>query len=273
LAVLLPVLPAAAGGGLATQWQHGHGSSTRLIVGSRPDPTGAVRLIAGVEIKLAEGWKTYWRQPGDSGGIPPRFDWSGSVNLAMARVLYPAPERLKDPTGESIGYKKTVVFPLELTAADPARPIVLRLALEYGICRDICVPAEARFEALIAPGAVTLLQPELAAALARVPRPVEAGGSAAPVLVRAAARLIGSAPTLTFEVEVPGGAAGVDLFVEAPDGVYLPMPARIAQPAPDKVLFAIDVGRGVDIERLRGAALKLSIISADGAVETSWKVE
>jgi DsbC/DsbD-like thiol-disulfide interchange protein len=188
----------------------------------------------------------------------------------MARVLYPAPERLKDPTGESIGYKKSVVFPVELTAADPARPIALRLAFEYGICRDICVPAEARFEATIAPGAVTLLQPELALALGRVPRAAAAGG---PTLVRAAARLTAPAPALTFEIEVPGGAAGADLFVEAPEGVYLPMPTRIAQPAPDKVLFAIDITQGVEIERLKGATLKLSIISAAGAVETSWKVE
>jgi DsbC/DsbD-like thiol-disulfide interchange protein len=271
-AIVLLALPAAAAGGLATPWQHGHGSSTRLIVGSRPDPAGRVRLIAGVEIKLAEGWKTYWRQPGDSGGIPPRFDWGGSVNVT-ARVLYPAPERLKDPTGESIGYKKSVVFPVELVPADPARPIVLKLTLEYGICREICVPAEAKFELTVAPGAVTLLQPELAAALGRVPRAAATGGSDGPSLMRATASLTGTAPRLAFEVKVPGGVAGADLFIEAPDGIYLPMPARIAESAPDTVVFAVDLTRGVEIERLKGATLALSIISAAGAVETSWKVE
>ena len=35
---------------------------------------------AGIEIRLAPGWKTYWRYPGDS-GVPPRFDFSGSRNV------------------------------------------------------------------------------------------------------------------------------------------------------------------------------------------------
>ena len=37
-------------------------------------------LLAGVQIRLEPGWKTYWRTPGDS-GVPPSFDWSGSKNL------------------------------------------------------------------------------------------------------------------------------------------------------------------------------------------------
>src|SRR5690606_15708570 len=32
-------------------------------------------FLAGIEMRLADGWKTYWRRPGDS-GIAPRFDWS-----------------------------------------------------------------------------------------------------------------------------------------------------------------------------------------------------
>ena len=39
---------------------------------------------------LAEGWKTYWRMPGDA-GVPPLFDWAGSTNVATIKVLYPGP--------------------------------------------------------------------------------------------------------------------------------------------------------------------------------------
>ena len=77
------------------------------------DQRAAVRLIgaaqrgtvhAGVEIRLASGWKTYWRYPGDS-GVPPRFDFSASRNVASVTVRYPAPQRLSDESGTSIGYK------------------------------------------------------------------------------------------------------------------------------------------------------------------------
>ncbi|HXF53641.1 MAG TPA: protein-disulfide reductase DsbD domain-containing protein [Hyphomicrobiaceae bacterium] len=273
LGALLSLAQPAAASGLATPWQHGHGSSARLLVGSSPEADGSVRLLAGVEIRLADGWKTYWRQPGDSGGIPPRFDWTGSVNLSGARVLYPAPERLSDPTGESIGYKKSVIFPVELTPANPTQPMHLKLAFEYGICREICVPAEARFEVTIAPGAVTGLQAELARMIARVPRAASAFGAGAPALVAARAVLTGSAPKLTFEVAVPGGTAGADLFVEAPDGLYLPMAAKVGEAAPDRALFSIDLSRGAEIDRLKGVTLRLTIVGAGGMVETTWKVE
>lgn len=269
---VLLAMPATAGG-LATPWQHGLGSSTRLIIGSQPRPDGTLRLIAGIEIRLADGWKTYWKRPGDSGGIPPQFDWSQSVNLAGTRVLYPAPERLTDQAGESIGYKKSVVFPVELTPADPARSLALRLKFEYGICREICVPVQAKFEATIEPGAVTVLQPELASALQRVPRSGEMHRPGGPTLVSAAAKLTGSAPSLTFDVKVPAGGAGADLFVESPDDIYLPMPKKIGEPAPGTIRFAIDLSSGVEIDRLRGKTLRLSIVGGGAAAEASWTVE
>ncbi len=272
-ALLLLALPAAAGG-VATAWQHGHGSSTRLLIGSRPEIDGTIRLIAGVEIKLADGWKTYWKQPGDAGGIPPSFDWTGSVNLADARVLFPAPYRFGDQTGQSIGYKKSAVFPIELTLTDPSRPVRLKLALAYGICREICVPAEATFEAEVMPGSVTILQPELAAALARVPR---AGGGdkqpGEPALVSASAVLDGPAPKLTFEVKVPSGTSAADLFVATPGDLYLPMAAKVGEPAPDRALFEIDLSKGVEIARLKGATLELTMIGPAGASTAAWKVE
>ena len=46
--------------------------------------------VAGLTIRLAPGWKTYWRAPGDA-GIPPGFNWSGSSNVAGVRVQFPVP--------------------------------------------------------------------------------------------------------------------------------------------------------------------------------------
>src|SRR3954465_3279158 len=90
------------------------GGKMRLVLGNK-DPSG--RRIAGVEIKLEPGWKTYWRNPGDA-GIPPRFDWSRSRNLGEAVVTYPAPERLDENGSVSIGYTEDVIFPVTLSAKD-----------------------------------------------------------------------------------------------------------------------------------------------------------
>ncbi len=63
----------------------------RLVAGSAG---GADRtsLRAGIELRLATGWKTYWRYPGDS-GVPPRFDFSKSTNVKSVTVRWPAPHR------------------------------------------------------------------------------------------------------------------------------------------------------------------------------------
>src|SRR4051812_8703909 len=87
LACLMPLLAAAgsatAGAG-SSDWAAGNNSRARLLSGNG---------IAGVEVQMPDGWKTYWRSPGDAGGVPPSFDWSKSSNLESAQVLYPAPKR------------------------------------------------------------------------------------------------------------------------------------------------------------------------------------
>ena len=74
-AALLAAAPARAE--LASPWKDGYNSRVRLVAGSISGKT-----YAGVEIQLAPGWKTYWRNPGTS-GVPPRFDWAGSENVAL----------------------------------------------------------------------------------------------------------------------------------------------------------------------------------------------
>ena len=114
------VSPACAGE--TSAWDGDQRAAVRLIAGA-PRGSGAASIHhAGVEVHLAPGWKTYWRYPGDS-GVPPRFDFSGSRNLKSASVRYPAPHRLTDESGTSIGYKGDVVFPLDVTPQDAGKPV------------------------------------------------------------------------------------------------------------------------------------------------------
>jgi DsbC/DsbD-like thiol-disulfide interchange protein len=157
-------LGGAANAADASPWADDQETAARLIAGNQ--------LRAGVEIKLAPGWHTYWRYPGDS-GVPPRFDFSGSTNLASADVRYPAPHLLTDETGNTLGYVNNVIFPVRVTARDPAKPVVLRVKLDYAVCEKLCVPAEAKLE-LALDGGSSGNDGRLTAALARVPKPVAA---------------------------------------------------------------------------------------------------
>src|SRR5262245_22083808 len=87
-AVLAAMLPApSARAADESPWDGDARSAARLVAGipARGDGTS---LRAGVEIRLAPGWKTYWRYPGDS-GVPPTFDFTRSTNVASATVSWP----------------------------------------------------------------------------------------------------------------------------------------------------------------------------------------
>ena len=245
----------------ASEWVEGHSSRARLISGGG---------MAGVELQMPEGWKTYWRSPGEAGGVPPSFDWSKSTNLDSAQVLYPAPKRFTDKAGDTIGYKGTVLFPVRLKPKDASKPIDVHLAFGYGVCKDICIPAEAELTLTVAPAAKQEVAEELMAAMARLPAPPEARRESDPVLKRAVAELSGDKPRLLLETEFPAGAEHIDAFVEAPDGLYVPLPKKIADDGKGAVTFEIDLSKDADIAALKGKQLTATIVSDKGQSEATF---
>src|SRR3954466_8286662 len=135
----------------ASPWQRDGHSAMRLLAGSR---SGGV-LLGGIAFQLEPGWKTYWRNPGDS-GVPPRFDFSKSDNVEAVTVLWPAPMKFDDGAGGfSLGYKKQVVLPLRIVAKNNDRPVTLRAQISYAVCEKICIPVEAASELTFASVAST----------------------------------------------------------------------------------------------------------------------
>lgn len=255
---------------VATPWAEGHGSKARLLAGT-VESDQSPQVYAGVEVSMSQGWKTYWRMPGDSGGLPPHFDWSGSVNLQSAKVLYPAPRRFKDAAGDSVGYVGSVLFPVEIRPKDATKPVELRLSFEYGICREICVPAQAKLTLPIPAGGAATSSPEIASALATVPRPSTGQQPQAPTLRSSEAHLQGDRPRLVLEAVFPGAAATGDLFIEAPDGIYVPLPARTANQG-DSVRFEVDLS-DAEPQALRGKTVIVTMVSETGQSEARWTIK
>ena len=127
----------------STEWIRTDQSSLRLI-SEREGVAGRDSLRIGLQIKLAPGWKTYWRTPGDA-GIPPNFDWSGSENLKDASVSWPLPESFETYGLTSWGYQDEVVFPVEVSLKEAGEPLELKLRLQLGICEKVCIPYEHDF--------------------------------------------------------------------------------------------------------------------------------
>lgn len=264
LGLTLAAPPVRAEAPLSSDWAEGHNSRARLIAGNK---------VAGVEVEMADGWKTYWRNPGDAGGVPPAFDLSKSTNLAAAKILYPAPKRFSDSAGDTIGYKGTVVFPIELTPKDPSKPIDLNLTLDYGVCREICIPAEAALSLAIAPKGKYELPPELADALKRVPAPESGRRPGDPVLKRVVQQFDGPKPRLVLEAQFPQGAKHADIFIEAPEGLYVPMPKKVSDDGAGNLTFAIDLADDVAPKDLKNQKLTATLVSDAGQSEAIFSVD
>jgi DsbC/DsbD-like thiol-disulfide interchange protein len=167
--------------------------------------------MAALQLRLAPGWKTYFRIPGEA-GIAPRFDWSESQNLAEVRIHWPRPEVFDQGGFRSIGYHDELVLPLELVPQRPDRPIVLSGRISIGVCDDICVPAELTVEAALrgegAPdGRIT-------AALATAARPAREAGLSGPL--RCAVEPAGRGLALTLRATLPRQAAEEHMLIELP---------------------------------------------------------
>ena len=160
----------------ASRWDGDARSALRLIAGSSATPERAPTR-AGIEIRLKNGWHTYWRYPGDA-GVPPRFDFAGSQNVKSVEVLWPAPQRIPEQGLVAIGYTGDVILPLAVVPQNSAEPVKLRLKLDYAVCEMLCVPAEGKAELTLS-GGPSSHDAALAAAEARLPHKSALGEGAA----------------------------------------------------------------------------------------------
>jgi len=170
--------------------------------------------MAALHLHLAEGWKTYWRIPGEA-GIAPRIDFSGSQNLADVRLHWPRPVIFDQSGFRSIGYRGELVLPLELTPRRAGRPIALSVDLAIGVCDDICVPVDLTVTgALRGAGAA---DPVIQRALATTARPA---GPAGLTRARCATAPTDRGVSLTLRAALPQQGRGEALILEMPGTGY-----------------------------------------------------
>lgn len=256
-----------AGAADVSAWDGDARSAARLIAAK----ADAAQLRAGVEIRLAPGWKTYWRYPGDS-GVPPRFDFSGSDNVKAVTLRWPAPQLFSESEGKTIGYYNGVIFPLQVEAQNPNAPVTLRLNLDYAVCEKLCVPAEAKAE-LTLTDASNANEAALAAAESRVPRPSQVGAASALSIVSVRREVGSTPPRVLVDVLAPAGAK-LAVFAEGPTSDWaLPLPeATPGAPAgQQRFVFALD---GLPPEtKPGGATLRLTAVAADAAIEATYRLD
>jgi DsbC/DsbD-like thiol-disulfide interchange protein len=243
------------GGAAAAELASFAGEKLRLIgATSMPDKV----LLVGVEMKMAPGWHSYWRRPGDS-GIAPSFDWSASENLSEVNLLWPAPERFDLPDDMTVGYQGRVVWPVLVKPADPARPVKLRLHMRYGVCSDICVPGDAELTLDMPADATDENGLLIRQYLARVPVAPDRNETVS-------ARLDGGNLLVTLRDRNDTPA----LIVEGPKGIWFGKPDVKRDGGLLSYTIAVGIAPG---SSLKGNDVTLTFSGATTALEVTRKIE
>lgn len=103
---------------------------------------GSTTVVA-VRQKIAPGWHTYWRNPGDSGGAT-SLTWTLPAGVAADPILWPLPRRQRLMSLMNYGYSGEVLLPVPIHVPASARSgEVLTLTADalFLVCSDqMCVP-------------------------------------------------------------------------------------------------------------------------------------
>lgn len=232
----------------------------------RPGDTVSIALYQ----KMAPGWHTYWRNPGDS-GQPPAISWQLPAGTAASQPHWPAPERI--PYGPLVNYgysDETALISDIVVPADweEGRPFPVAADVELLVCSDICIPVAGSLALDVPTGARTTVSQGgarlFAAARAQVP-------ATAPWPA-----VFGKSDT-QLHVRLTGGR---DTFAAVKQAYFFTDQWGAAEHAAAQSFQVTDAGLSVLVprgqtapgERLSGV-LALKVSGAEGDVTQSFEIE
>jgi thiol:disulfide interchange protein DsbD len=138
-----------------------------------------VPFWVAVRQRIAPGWHTYWKNPGDS-GEPMTLDWTLPPGASAGEIAWPPPERLRVGPAMSYGYTDEVLLPVQITPSAtlvPGASFHLNVAAAWLVCEKECIPEEATVSRTLPvtaglPPADSQWAPIIARVRAALPRPI-----------------------------------------------------------------------------------------------------
>ncbi len=116
-------------------------ADTATIVPGQP-------FTAGLLLKMAPNWHTYWQCPGDA-GIPTELKWQLPQGWRAGPIQWPIPQKLDEPGGiEIYGYHDEVLLMVQLTppATIGEKSVQLAGAADWLVCEKVCIPGSAKVQ-------------------------------------------------------------------------------------------------------------------------------
>ena len=99
-------------------------------------------LYVALRQKIAPGWHTYWRNPGDAGQAT-TLSWTLPAGWKAGDIDWPAPERFLTGPIMAYVYTRQVYLPVPIHVPADARPgqtVTLKAQANWLVCSDVCIP-------------------------------------------------------------------------------------------------------------------------------------
>jgi len=107
--------------------------NSHAAVRIRADINGLNETRLLLDIKLEDGWKTYWRSPGE-GGVAPAIRWQETT--PSMQWFWPTPARFDVAGITTQGYHQQVTFPMQMTGDTQ---VTLKGVLTLSTCSNVCL--------------------------------------------------------------------------------------------------------------------------------------
>ncbi len=118
--------------------------SVQLVAESRSIQPGRPFWV-GLHLAPDPHWKTYWRNPGDS-GLATELNWRLPEGWRAGELLWPYPRRFQVQGVVSYGYPGETVLLTQITPAvdlSPETAMTLTAMASWLVCNDVCIPGGA----------------------------------------------------------------------------------------------------------------------------------
>ncbi len=126
----------------------------------------------GLLIRMAPGWHTYWKNPGDAGAAPD-LKLSVPAGAKTGGIDWPVPRRLSEGPLTTYAYTGDLLLPMTVTPSANGSGLTVTADASWLVCKDICVPEQGTFRLDLPAGrpAPSAEAPLFEAAARDVPRP------------------------------------------------------------------------------------------------------
>jgi len=109
------------------------------LIKDHSDFVPGTSINIGLKVSMDEGWHTYWRNPGDSGG-PIEIDWDLPKGFSVSDIKWPLPEKIEYPPLMTYGYEDFVIYPMVLSVPADYSDDYFEMTADILICADVCIP-------------------------------------------------------------------------------------------------------------------------------------